>query len=149
MASRSYPLPVGLSVDAVYYSLCKLPKKALRPKRDIALNPGRASLGGDFNETAIDVEHAGVHSISMPFAHSRSMKNPPHTLHQREALRHIVGADDEVQLERVLVCKLFNHNNEIEDTPLLDVLDLMLGRDDGVNFEAEGVGEEYDVVALW
>jgi hypothetical protein len=34
-------------------------------------------------------------------------------------------------------------------TQLLDVLDLMLGRDDGVNFEAEGVGEEYGVVALW
>jgi hypothetical protein len=59
-----------------------------------------------------------------------------------------VGADDKVELERVLVRKLFNHNNEIEDTPLLGVLDLMLGRDHGVNFEAEGVGREFGVVAL-
>jgi hypothetical protein len=36
----------------------------------------------------------------------------------------------------------------MEGNQLLDVLDLMLGRDDGVNFEAEGVGEEYGVVAL-
>jgi hypothetical protein len=73
----------------------------------------------------------------------------PLALFQREALRHIPDADDEIQPERERLRILSIHNDGIEETPFLDDLDLMLGRDDGVNFEAKGVGEEFGVVALW
>jgi hypothetical protein len=72
----------------------------------------------------------------------------PLALFQREALRHIPDADDEIELERERLRILSIRNDEIEETPFLDVLDLMLGRDEGVAFGAEGVGEEDCVEAL-
>jgi hypothetical protein len=74
--------------------------------------------------------------------------NPPQVLHQREALRHIAGVDDEVEFECELLRKVSIHNDKLVGIRPLDVLDVMLGRDEGVAIGAEGVGEEYDVVAL-
>jgi hypothetical protein len=75
--------------------------------------------------------------------------NLPHVLHQREPLRHIAGVDDEVDLECELLRKISIHNDKMGGTHLLDVLDLVLGRGEGVDIGVEGVGEEDCVVALW
>jgi hypothetical protein len=59
-----------------------------------------------------------------------------------------VGVDDEVEFECELLRKVSIHDDKIRGTQLLDVLNLMLGRDEGVAFGAEGVGEEDFVEAL-
>jgi hypothetical protein len=58
-------------------------------------------------------------------------------------------ADDEVELENELLRKVSIHDDKMGSTHLIDVLDLMLGRGEGVDLGVEGVGEEDCVVALW
>jgi hypothetical protein len=58
-------------------------------------------------------------------------------------------ADDEVELEYELLPKVSIHDDKMGSTHLIDVLDLMLGRGEGVDLGVEGVGEEDCAVALW
>jgi hypothetical protein len=60
-----------------------------------------------------------------------------------------VCADDQVELKYELLRKVSIHDDKMGSTHLIDVLDLMLGRGEGVDLDVEGVGEEDCVVALW
>jgi hypothetical protein len=60
-----------------------------------------------------------------------------------------VGVDGEVELGCELLHKVSNYNDKMKGTRLLDVLNLVLGRDEGVDLGAESDGEEDCAVALW
>jgi hypothetical protein len=58
---------------------------------------------------------------------ARGEENELHVLYRRESLRDVAGVDNEVQLERELLRKVAFHNDDVVDTELYDILDLILG----------------------
>jgi hypothetical protein len=75
----------------------------------------------------------------------------PHVLRQWESVRHITGADDQVELEREVLRELalVIRDYDMMGTELLDVLRLVRRRGEGVDLGAESIGEEDGVVTLY
>jgi hypothetical protein len=60
----------------------------------------------------------------------------------------MTGADDYIETERELLGEITLDTDDVVGPAVLDTLDLVLGRGEGVHLGAEGVGEEDCVVAL-